>query len=201
MEILAAVVLGGFFGCYRGGIFNREAFLAKHIKSIKLQKILNRIFQGDYINAAAFAIFCLYTEAYAYTGTWSWFLHGGLPVVVFAAIMMLRGATPAWGEYIGAAGGWRPTPAKPLEAEVDYIDDMVEKFKDRPRLWGVLALSIRCGEWGLFIGAPFLTLWPMVFGMLAGPIVFGLSKTLPHRFVWKTFEFVIGALLWLGVAI
>jgi len=71
-------------------------------------------------------------------------------------------------------------------------------------LWGMVGLSLRCGEWGLFIGVPLIgfiglgAFMPMIAGLAAGPVVFLLSKLLPHKCVWKAFEAVLGIFFWVS---
>ena len=209
METIMAAIAGAIFNVYRGGVFTNRDKIVARIKPEWLRKIINFLVQGDTVNALAFALFCVITHCTYIKG-----MEGGVPVYMFlpgalalflaAFVMMMRGATPAWGEYIGAAGGWRPTADKPLGKEVHYIDKIIEPLRGRPRLWGMVGLSLRCGEWGLFIGMPLVgfigigAFLPLLAGLTAGPVVFLLSKLLPHKYVWKAFEAVLGMLLWVS---
>lgn len=180
---LFAAIIGGLMGKYRGGIFTNRDEIVARIKPRWLSKIVYFLVQGDFVNALAFGLFCAFAVDHSY--------HP-LAVFLYEFILMWRFAAPGWGEYIGAAGGWRPTVEKPLQEEVDYIDRIIEPLLDRPRLWGVAGLSLRCGEWGLMIGAPFLNPFPAIVGLLAGPTVYLLSKTLEQRYVWSVFEILLG---------
>lgn len=199
---LFIAALGAFFGMYRGGIFKNRDKVIGRIKPEWFRKIVHFLVNGDNVNALAFAILCG--------------ILAGPMAAVFGYIIMFRFATPGWGEYIGAAGGWRPTITEPLRPEVHYIDKIIEpililKIDDKKtlisklftkinkeRLWGVSSLSLRCGEWGFFLGVPFLSFYPMLVGLLAGPVVYILSKTIPHKgeyktLIWKMFEAILGA--------
>lgn len=200
---LVSAAIGGVSNRYRGGLFrNRDRLIAK-IRPSWLRAAIAFLLRGDTVNAVAFGVFCAIIMASSYGG----FVGGGpvysfealaLSVFVVQAIMMYRAGTPGWGDYIGAAGGWRTDNL----AEVEYIDQFLEDLRDRPRLWGVAGLSIRCAEWGLLIGAPlvgfigFGALLPALAGATAGPIVWGLSKFLPRGPIWPLFEIIIGALFW-----
>jgi hypothetical protein len=200
---LIIATIGAFFGMYRGGIFKNRDEVIGRIKPKWLRKAVHFLVNGDNVNATAFAILC-------------GILAGPL-AALFGYIIMFRFATPGWGEYIGAAGGWRPTITVPLKPEVHYIDKIIEPIKtfknddkktlisklfakiNKERLWGVSGLSLRCGEWGFFLGVLFLSFWPMLAGMLSGPVVYVLSKTLPHKFVWKAFEAFLGAAFFVAI--
>ncbi len=178
--VIIATLLGMFFNCYRGGLIKNRGRLISRLNAKWLRKTVNFLAQGDIVNMTAFAVFIVIT-------------HGWGPALfLYAAVMMLRGATPGWGRYIGAACGWE---TEALE-EVHYIDKLIERYKDRPRLWGVLGLSLRCGEWGLFIGAPLLSFWPVLAGLLAGPIAYLVSRSVPRVHTWKAFEAILGGLFW-----
>lgn len=198
---LWAIILGGFMGKYRGGIFNNRDEIVARIKPHWLSRVIYFLVQGDVVNSVAFGLWCAFA------------VHHDLNLIavfLYEFILMFRFAAPGWGDYIGAAGGWRLGEEKLPEGmtlsnlsgedyqrykplvEVPYIDKIIEPFIDRPRLWGVVGLSLRCGEWGLMIGAPFLNPFPAIAGLLAGPTVFILSKTLPHRYVWSVFEILLG---------
>lgn len=195
LDVLIAACAGALINRYRGGLFEdqRNDLIAsvgnKHIRSV-----LNLLFKGDTVNALAFALFCYLAHAGALSGQYI------LAFMFIQFVMMYRGATPGWGAYIGAAGGWK----KDLLIEVEYIDQFIEGLKDRPRLWGVVGLSIRFAEWGLFIGAPLVAIagvsvfLPVLAGALAGPIVYVLSKVIPQKYVWPVFEYLIGAVLWVS---
>ncbi|MBI1425777.1 MAG: hypothetical protein GC149_20315 [Gammaproteobacteria bacterium] len=210
LSIAVASITGAIFNRVRGGMHGplkaKLLFWAADRFGVgsKAVKVIDRITDGKVLNAAAFGLFCVIVHASEYKG-----IIGGVPVYVFAAgafalflyqfAMMLRGSAPGWGDYIGAAGGWRTdTPEKPLQ-EVDYIDRMIEPLKDRPVLWGIAGLSIRCGEWGLFIGAPLLTFWPLLAGLLAGPLCWVAVKIGKQRHGWEIFEALLGAALWVSV--
>lgn len=185
LKAIIGALLGGFFGKYRGGIFHNRDEVVARIKPRWLSRTVYFLVQGDTINSVAFGLFCAFYLEHDYA-PWALFL--------WQTAVMWRFAAPGWGDYIGAAKGTQATDL----SEVFYIDRIIEPLRDRPRLWGVAGLSIRCGEWGAMIGAPFLNPFPMLAGLLAGPIVYLLSKILPHesRFVWPIFEIVLGMLLW-----
>lgn len=188
MTIVLAALFGGIFNWYRGGPFKNRDDIVSRIMWEPLRRTVYFLVQGDFVNAIAFGAFCvLALESPVHP----------LAVFVWAVAMMYRGATPGWGEYIGAAGGWRQNAMK----EISYIDKIIDGLKDRPRLWGVAGLSLRCGEWGLFIGAPFMNFWPAAAGLLAGPIVYALSKTISQIKIWRAFEVILGALFWAAMTI
>ena len=114
-------------------------------------------------------------------------------VAVFAALAMLRGAAPAWGPYVGAIID-QPRKTRPA---VPYIDEIIEPIQNA-KLWGMAGLSLRCAEWGLFLSFVFLSPLPLLAGALAGPIVFLFTKIVPTNYVWKTWEAVQGAFLWVA---
>ncbi len=182
---IGTVVVSGFMGKYRGGMFSNRDKIVKRIKWPWLRKTVYFLVQGDFVNSFAFGLFCAFFVEHDY--------HPAAAFLWCMAIMW-RFAAPGWGDYIGAAKG---TEISDL-SEVSYIDKIIEPLKGSPRLWGMAGLSIRCGEWGMMIGAPFLNPYPMLAGLLAGPIVYGLSKILPHesKFVWPIFEVILGILLW-----
>lgn len=207
MDQIIITALGLFFGKYRGGIFrNRDKIIAR-IPNKHLRAFVRFVFQGDVVFAGTFATLCIVTHKAALVG-----YENGLPVYLFAAgalvlwftqfAMSMRGSTPGWGEYIGAASGTR---TENLGPEVEYIDQIIDHLKTNPRLWGVTGLSLRCGEWGFFIAAPLavLTGWSafmlVLVGLMAGPVVFLLSKTPVHKYSWVIFEALLGAGFWLAV--
>ncbi|PZQ48898.1 MAG: hypothetical protein DI551_00780 [Micavibrio aeruginosavorus] len=206
--IFGSIFFGALCGWYRGGPLHNRDEIVGRIDPSWLRKTVDFIVQGDFVNAIAFGIFCAFVSD-----------GPAFAVFLWEVAMMYRGATPGWGDYIGAAKGTRlglhalPDGAdlnlqtsekfnlyKPLK-EVAYIDKIIEKLLPHPRLWGIAGLSIRCGEWGLFIGAPFLNFLVPAAGLLAGPIVYLLSKILPDKYVWPCFEAIISALFWLAIAI
>ncbi len=185
MNQLLVAIAGAFIGKYRGGIFkNRDAIVGR-IKNKVLHKIVYFAIQGDTVNAFFTAVLAAQVK--------------GWHVFPFMLAMSWRGSTPAWGEYIGAAGGWRPTVTEPLKPEVAYIDKIAHSITSNTRLWGVIALSLRCGEWGLFLSAPLLSVWPLLAGLTAGPVVYLLSKAIPRKYVWPVFEAILGALFALAI--
>lgn len=184
-KIIYTLIAGGVLGKYRGGIFSNRDEIVNRIKWAWLRKTVYFLVQGDCVHSVAFGIFCAAFVNHSYNP---------FAVFLWETALMWRYAAPSWGEYIGAAKGTQTTDF----TSVPYIDKIIEPLKSRPRLWGVAGLSIRCGEWGAVIGAPFLNPFPMVAGLLAGPIVFILSKIFPHgsKFVWPIFEVLLGMLLW-----
>lgn len=185
LKILFLIAVAGFSGKYRGGLFSNRDEIVNRIKTKWLRKVVYFLVQGDFVNSVLFGLFCAFAIEHDYSP---------LAVFLWEFAIMWRFASPGWGDYIGAAKGTELTGL----SEVYYIDKIIEPLAGHPRLWGIAGLSLRCGEWGLFIGAPFLNPWPMVAGLMAGPIVFILSKILPHgsRFVWPLFEVLLSILLW-----
>lgn len=206
METILALIAGGFFNRYRGGLFkNRDAVVAR-INPVWLRRAVKFLVQGDTVNALAFGLFCVIAHASSYQGMLDGspvyvFLPGAFALFAVQAAMMLRGSTPAWGEYIGAAGGWRSAP---FDAEVAYISKLIKPLENKPHLWGVAGLSLRCGEWGLFIGAPLVgfiglqAFLPVLAGLAAGPLVYVMGRIVPHKYVWPVFEILLGSLLWVS---
>lgn len=180
LRSILIIAAGGFVGKYRGGIFHNRDEIVGRIKNKILHKIVYFMVQGDVVNALFTASLASHVK--------------GWHIFPLMFLMSMRGSTPGWGEYIGAAGGWRPTITKPLEPEVPYIDKIAHSITKNTRLWGVIALSLRCGEWGLFLSAPLLSFWPMLAGLAAGPIVFLLSRIISQKYVWPVFEILLGAL-------
>ena len=206
MDITAAL-LGALFNRYRGGIFKNRDTIVARIGNKHLRAAVKFLVQGDTVNAIAFATFIVIHHAASYIGMVEGMPHYTFAYSAFALwcvmiVMMFRGATPPWGEYIGAAGGWRPTLEKALQPEVHYIDKIIAPLKDDPVIWGIAGLSLRCGEWGLFIGLPlvgfvgFACFLPMLVGLMAGPLMFFIARSPAKKYAWKVFECAIGALLW-----
>lgn len=205
MRHLLIGLLGAFSNRYRGGIFGKAKgeFLKKVFGDGKVFDVVNRLLDGKIVNAVIWALFCCYLFTSEFVGD-AYFLKVGAGIMfVYQFIIMLRYSAPSWGEYITAAAGTNTTDFE----GASYINDLIESLKDRPILWGIAALSIRCGEWGLMLGAPlisFLGFWafgPMIVGLLAGPIVFVLGKAdakglLPNvKFLhgyWEVFEAILG---------
>ncbi len=224
MEYLLAFLVGCAAGLYRGGIFGhkKEEFFAK-IKPAWLGRFLHEFTDGKIINALMFGVFAVLAHEVIYVGFEdgypAYVLTGGaLALFAYAFAMMLRGSAPGWGDYIGAIMGHRKglalIPAgktiesypqisqeyqlyKPLQ-EVEYIDRMIEGLKDRPVLWGIAGLSLRLGEWGLFLGAPPLSFWPILAGLAAGPVCWIATK-INRKYAWKIFEAVSMGLFWVSI--
>lgn len=212
MIYVISALLGAFSNLYRGGVFGESKDnLIKKIKPEWLSKTVDALSDGKLVNSLIFAVFCSYVIASEQIGTSSgvpyYELVAGAGVVfVCQFLVMLRFSAPGWGEYIGAAGGWRPTDKKPIGEEVEYIDRFIKGIKDRPRLWGVAGLSLRCGEWGFFLGAPLIgfigfgALFPLMAGLLAGPVVYGLSFIpVLNKRTWQWFEVILGALFFTSI--
>ena len=207
IDQLVVATLGLFFGKYRGGIFKNRDKIVARIKNKYARAIVKFAVQGDTVFASTFATLCIVTHKADLIG-----YENGLPVYLFAAgalvlwftqfVMSYRGSTPGWGEYIGAAAGTR---TENLGPEVEYIDEIIEPLRSKPRLWGIAGLSLRCGEWGFFIAAPLAVLvgWSafmlVLVGLMAGPTVFLLSKTPARDYSWIIFEALLGAGFWLAV--
>lgn len=212
LDLLAGAILGAFSNLYRGGIFgHRKDAWIDSVRPVWLSRLLRRVLDGKIVNAFIYAAFVTVVYASEYTGMVDgiprYSFHSIAPALfAYSAIVMLRFSAPRWGEYIGAAGGWRPTLEKPLEEGVEYIDRLIDGFRHRPRLWGVAGLSIRCGEWGLFLGAPLVALngfyafMPLLAGLLAGPLVYVLSHIPVVRDrTWQWFEAILGGLYFTAV--
>ncbi len=223
IKLLIAALAGLIFNLVRGGFHG--PLRAKILQGMGSSsgprgmaiKIVNRLLDGKVINALAFGIFCVIAHASEYQGIIEGmptyiFVSGALSLFLYESAMMLRGSAPGWGDYIGAIGGWRkglPVPEgritkeeyeihKPLQ-EVDYIDRIIKPLEKHPVLWGLAGLSIRCGEWGLFIGAPLLSFWPVLAGLLAGPLCWAAIKIGPRRYGWMIFEALLGVVFWASV--
>lgn len=213
MGHLLVALLGAFSNRYRGGIFGKAKgqFLEKALGDGIVFKVVNRLLDGKIVNAFIWAIYCSYLFTGELVEYQTYALAAGAGIMfVYSFIIMLRYSAPSWGEYIGAAKG---TNTDDFEG-ADYINDLIEPLKHKPVLWGVAGLSIRCGEWGLMLGAPlitFLGFWafgPMIVGLLAGPTVWLLSKieavgALPKikylDSVWEWFEAILGIWFFLVV--
>jgi len=207
MSLFLIALLGAFSCRYRGGIFGKKKDkLFDLIKPVWLRKVLWRLFDGKVVNSVIWALFCSYLFASSLQDHVYVLLAPAAILFVYQFIVMLRFSAPGWGDYIGAAVGNRTdTPAEPLQ-EVEYIDELIKGLKNKPVLWGIAGLSLRCGEWGLFLGAPLITyigfgaFYPMFVGLLAGPVIYLLGKV-NKQHAWENFEALLGAGLFVSVAI
>lgn len=143
---------------------------------------------GKIINVLAFGAFIFFfTTSYSQVA------------VLYAFLMMYAGQSLGWGDYIGALGGWRTQNL----SEVDIIDEHLENYLDRPKLWGFLGLTVRGLLWGLCLGLALSSFWPVVAGLLMGAIyylaieverVLGKSKAPDDG--WELGEYLFGGVLW-----
>lgn len=128
------------------------------------------------------------------TSGWSWWAIRAA-CGLWAGLLMVAGATPKWGEYIGA---------------------MVGNHPDRSRAWGVGMMTLRGGWWGLclalaaFVPSLWLTLpgatlsaaLCLAAGLSMGVIYFAailIFDRIRHNRVfnhWTTSEMSHGFLLW-----
>ena len=92
----------------------------------------------DSYNALIFAASVLYV-----TGN-SWLALACIPA-------MFLGATPGWGDYIGALFGIRHENL----VENKFLDPLIKKLKDSPRAWGFAGLTLRGLWWGFCLAVPF----------------------------------------------
>lgn len=196
MLTLAIVfTLGAFMNMYRGGLLPKT-----------------KLFSGqlDIINALVFGVMVAYLVAGLNFGPELYLAF------IWSFILMMRWATPAWGPYLGALL-YRSRPDG--RAGVGYIDKIIEDLLPGSLTrWGIAGTSLRLGEWGLYLGAPFMTFYPMLVGLAAGPllavfgvlynryiykrpIVFNEKGAVEGHYGWKIFEAVFGGSLWVAVAI
>lgn len=149
--------------------------------------------KSDYINAVIYSltVFALF----------------GSPLLALAAIpAMMLGATPGWGDYIGALLGGRLTNLK----ENKFIDPLIKWVVKYPTVWGALGLTIRGFWWGLCLATPFYFLGheQVAYNFLnTGPLM-GLIYLLAGRWIdnrlkthsvangWGLGEVLYGVILW-----
>lgn len=196
-------IRGGGHGVFRRWVLTKLG--AKYDSKGKLinpftwyQWIVNRFLDGDTINAVAFGLSVALVPSAVYKG-----LIDGVPhyrfenpdwvLALFAAIAMFAGAAPGWGKYIGALGGWE----KDNLVEWPPIDKLIEKYKDRPKLWGFLGLTLRGFVWGFLIGLALTSFWPMVGGALMGCVYWVGLKLKGREGGWPLSEWLFGGVFWL----
>jgi len=102
---------------------------------------------------------------------------------------MFVGAAMSWGEWIGALGGWNKTDFSSWEP----IDELIEKYTDRPKLWGFIGLTLRGAVWGALIGMALNSVWPLLGGITMGLCyALGLKVGGPSK-GWIISEAIFGA--------
>lgn len=211
IPVLLISALGALLNRVRGGGLSKgrksiSSWAERHLPG-PLSWVVSRLVDGKILNAIVFGLAMGLLSQHWYVGLTSF-------------LAMLAGQAPGWGDYIGAAGGWRLGPAflpegtklsdlatdspeykkfKPLD-ESPLIDWLVEPFRESPVIWGVSGLVLRGALWGSCISLAILDIWPLIFSVLMGPVYYIITrKSRGHG--WERSEIVFGAVLWAGAAI
>ena len=107
------------------------------------------------------------------------------------------GSSFGWGKYIGALEGRDTTALN----EVPFIDKLIIKFKNRPKLWGFIGLSLRGLLWTIWYLFLASSLVDIVLISIAG-LSMGICYYISHKFFskdgsgWEAGEFIFGAIIW-----
>ncbi len=197
-------VIGAISNGIRGGqLWRWLGFIRNHLPASVQKKHGKRLdkFIGwvrdytphDAVNALIFAA-CVYGIT-----------HDKVIAAVAFALMWL-GASPGWGEYIGAIINRKKGKAP----EVPIIDMAIEPLTGT--LWGVAGLTLRGLFWGLMLAVPFIfnqqfiaAILFAVAGSCMGLIYWGVIR-IAQKFPalgsgWSASEIVFGAVLWLPLAV
>ena len=115
---------------------------------------------------------------------------------------MWIGASPTWGEYIGAAINNARIDSFSRNKVFDFIPNKVlEKTKD-PQKAGFVGLLLRGLFWGLCLAVGSLSMAPIFVGAFM-PVVYVLAQKIADKFKcesgWTIGEFIFGGLLWVSV--
>lgn len=195
-----AAIFGGLFNRIRGGGFGK---FRQSLKDL-VPSWLTWLFDGKYVNAMAFGLFI-------------GFLAGDWKLGLFSLAAMFIGQAPGWGEYIGAAGGWRkgihflPVGTqlsdykidsdlyklyKPLD-EWDPIDFIIKPLLKYPVAWGVVGLTLRGALWGACLSIALQSAIPLAASLLMGVVYFSLTRY-SRKWGWEYSEIVFGIILWIS---
>lgn len=187
--MIAPEILGGLVNAIRGG----QWFIWFGMNEAAADVFKKKYFwlKCDYINALIFGGAIYYTSS-------DWAL------ALLSIGTMLAGATPGFGDYIGAVGGWRTDNLQ----ENRFIDPLISRLKRWPQIWGWAGLSLRGLWWGVCLAAPFwwfgrndVALDFLCNGLFMAPAYWAAIEWMDSRVQrrgegWGLGEIFYGAILW-----
>lgn len=165
-----------------------ENFLGKFFKS--KAEYIRFVVSADLLNVIVFVFsLAILTDFTAFQ------------VLLLGGFMWI-GASPTWGEYLGAAINYNRLSAFSRNKAFDFIPNKVLEKTENPKAAGIVGLLLRGLFWGVCLAVGSLSMGPIFVGALM-PLVYILSQKISEKLNysggWTIGEFIFGGLLWVSV--